>query len=254
MDKHTDSKAFITYGTTKFLDVFHARALANEIFDEDCYNFARIPAETIVLDIGACYGEFAIRCAVEKRSRVIAYEPSSENRAILEQNRKLNDLTDDNFVVSSLAIGTPGRRTFMHRPEHPAGSMFETEAKKHGCTGNNYEVEVAALADQIRIAKERWGNLPICLKMDCEGAEHEIFANYADWIDQVQVIAMEWHDYDGVHFKSLIEPRGFTVLVEGGGPKPRPLWDPSNDRWTWKGEPWGSIGAGLLFAVRKGEG
>lgn len=241
----------IMHGALKFLDVPHAAGAANEIFEEDCYNFARIPAESIVLDVGAFYGEFAIRCAVEKHCRAIAYEPSADNRSILGMNRQLNGLTDDQLVVSALAIGTPCRRSFMHRPDHPAGSMFETEAKKHGCSGNSYEVEVAKLSDQIRIAKERWGDLPICVKMDCEGAEHEIFADYADWIDQVHVIAMEWHNYDGAYFRSLIEPKGFSVLVEGGGPKPRPLLDLSSGQWTWKEEPWGNIGAGLLFAERR---
>lgn len=239
----------ITYGTIKLLDTPHAAGVAREIFEEDCYNFTQIPSAAIVLDVGAFYGEFGIRCAVEKHCYVIAYEPSSENRSILETNARLNNLLDT-FVVSSLAVGAPGRRSFMHRPEHPAGSMLTLEAKKHGCTGNIYEVEVVALADQIRIAKERWGDLPICVKMDCEGAEHEIFANCADWISAVQVIAMEWHNYDGAYFKSLIEPQGFTVLVEGGGPKPRPLWNPRSGCWTWKGEPWGNIGAGLLFAER----
>lgn len=228
---------FITCGNVKLLNVPHAAALANEIFEEDCYNFARIPAGSIVLDVGAFYGEFAIRCVVEKRCRAIAYEPSIENRAILELNQKLNGLTSDEFVVSPLAIGTPGQRTFLHRPEHPAGSLLEGMTS-HGCTGTRYGVECVGLLDQIRLAKERWGNLPICLKMDCEGAEHEIFADYEAWIDQVHVIAMEWHHYDGLHFRSLLQAEGFSVTVEGGGPKPRPLCDPT-------------IGARLLFADRR---
>jgi FkbM family methyltransferase len=241
----------VTYGTIKLFDAPHTAAVANEIFEEDCYNFARIPADSIVLDIGAFYGEFGIRCAVEKHCRVVAYEPSTENRSILTTNKQLNDLTEDRFVISPLAIGTPGRRSFMHRAEHPAGSMLEVEARKHGCIGDSYEVECAGIGGQIETAKSRWGNLPICLKLDCEGAEHEIFADHEKWIDQVNVIAMEWHCYDGVHFKSLIEPRGFTVLVEGGGPKPRPLWDSKAECWTWKGSLWGNIGAGLLFAERQ---
>jgi len=228
--------ALLTYGAIKLLDVPHAAALAAEIFEEDCYNFDRIPVGTIVLDIGACYGEFAIRCAVEKRSRVIAFEPSSKNRAILEQNCRLNGLTEDDMVVSPLAVGAPGRRAFTHRPDHPAGSMFEAAAKGHGCVGTVEEVECASIADQIRIARERWGELPICVKMDCEGAEYEIFESRA-WVDLVSVIAMEWHFYDGDHFRRLLEPLGFSVFVEGGGPKPRPAWDPT-------------IGAGLLFAAR----
>lgn len=240
--------AVLTYGSVKLLDIPHARALADEIFEEDCYHVARIPDDSIVIDVGACYGEFAIRCAVEKRCRVLACEPSAENRAILTMNRQLNDLTEDQVAISQLAVGRPGRRNFLHRPDHPAGSLLEGDASR-GCAGTVSEVDVIAIADQIQLARTRWGYLPVCVKMDCEGAEHEIFAE-VDWIDQVQVIAMEWHDHDGLHFKALIEPRGFSVLVEGGGPVPRPLWDPVAERWTWKGAPWGDIGAGLLFAER----
>ena len=226
-----------TYGAIKLLDVQHAQALAKEIFDEDCYNFAKIPTGAIVLDVGACYGEFAIRCAVEKHCRVIAFEPCAENRHVLEANSRLNNLAGPQFIVSPLALGTPGRRTFMYRSEHPAGSMFDAEAKKHGCSGSSYEVDCVDIKDQLSAARERWGTAPIVLKMDCEGAEHEIFTNYESWIDYVTVIALEWHYYDGDHFRKLITPKGFSVHVEGGGPKPRPAWDPT-------------IGAGLLFAVR----
>lgn len=240
----------ISYGRIRLLDVPHAASMAMEIFEEDCYRFERIPVGSIVIDVGACYGEFSIRSAVEKRCRVIACEPCAENRAILEQNKQINGLTDDDLVVSPLAIGDPGRRSFLYRPDHPAGSMFEVDATRHGCSGVSYEVECAGIAEQMANARGRWGNLPICLKLDCEGAEREIFASCDEWIGQVDVIAMEWHDHDGERFRSILSSRGFSVVVEGGGPKPRPLLGPELGSWTWKGEPCGSIGGGLLFAER----
>lgn len=232
-----ESGPYLTYGAVKLLNVPYAAEVAREIFDEDCYNFDRIPAGSIVLDIGAFYGEFAIRCVMEKQCRVIACEPSYQNRRILELNRELNKLTDDQLAISPLAIGTPGPRNFQYHPEHPAGSMLKPHDVE-ALSANVYAVDCVGIEDLIRVAKNRWGDLPICVKMDCEGAEHEIFADL-EWIDQVTVIAMEWHCYDGEHFRSLIEPRGLSVHVEGGGPKPRPAWDPS-------------IGGGLLFAVRNG--
>jgi FkbM family methyltransferase len=240
---------YFNYGPIKFLDVPNAKALTNEIFEEDCYNFDRIPAGSIVLDIGACYGEFAIRCAVEKRCLVVAYEPSIENCAVLEINRELNGIGTDRFATLPCAVGKAGRRNFLHRADHPAGSLLEEEAKKHGVPGEGYVVDVVDLADQIERIRGRWGDLPICVKMDCEGAEHEIFGDLS-WIDQVRVVAMEWHNFDGDHFRKILEPKGFAVTVEGGGPKPRPLFDNATGLWTWKGQPWGAIGAGLLFAIR----
>lgn len=247
------TEAILNYGKIKFFDIFQAAAVANEIFEEDCYNFAQIPAESIVLDVGGFHGHFAIRCAIEKNCRVMTFEPCVTNRAVLEQNLRLNNLMPDQVTLSPLAIGTPGRRIFTYLPKHPAGSKLETTKGGNG-GGENYEVEVGAITDQLRAARRKWGaTRTICLKLDCEGAEHEIFADYGDWIGQIHVVAMEWHAFDGAHFGSLLAARGFTVLIEGGGPKPRPLWDPTAGRWTWKGQPWGDIGAGLLFAERSSE-
>ena len=239
--QHVTDGPILRYGAVRLLNVPHAAAVAAEIFDDDCYRFECIPVQSIVLDVGAFYGELAIRCAVEKGCRVIAYEPSSENRTILDANRQLNGvpLPGCDFIVSPCAIGAPGRRSFLYRPEHPAGSMFETEARKHGIAGAGVYVDCVSLGNEIAEARLRWGaHLPVCVKLDCEGAEHEIFESL-DWLGLVDVIMMEWHNHDGGHFRDLIAPRGFDVHVEGGGPKPRPAWDPS-------------IGGGLLIATRRG--
>lgn len=233
------SPNYFSYGDVKLLDVPHARALANEIFEEDCYDFARVPTGAVVLDVGACYGEFAIRCAVEKQCHVIAYEPSRANREVLEANKRLNGLSDDQLRISPCAVvGSVGKRIFMHRADHPAGSLLDVEAQKHGCVGETYEVDCTGLQQQVQVAHALWGRWsPIVLKLDCEGAEHEIFEDYPKWIDAISMLALEWHNYDGDVFRKIIAPQGFNVHVEGGGPKPRPAWDPT-------------IGAGLLIAVR----
>ena len=222
----------LTFGAVRLLNVPHAAAVAREIFEEDCYGFEQIPSGAIVIDVGAFYGEFALRCAIERACRVVAYEPSRENRAILDLNRRLNGLSNETLVVSPLAIGTPGPRRFLQRREHPASSLLVDAS-----ASSSYDVECADLDGQIELARERWGDLPICVKMDCEGAEHEIFEKQA-WLDRVVRVVMEWHCYDGDHFRKILEARGFEVHLEGGGPKPRPAWDPT-------------IGGGLLIAARR---
>ena len=230
------NSAVLTFGKVRLVNVPHAEAVAREIFDEDCYDFARVPEGAVVLDVGAFYGEFSLRCAVEKRCIVFAYEPSPANLEILQLNRKLNGYPP-NFCVLARAVGRPGRRAFVSRPEHPAGSMLEDEAARHGLAGDVTAVECVSIGDEIIACEARGSTRPLVVKLDCEGAEHEIFAD-TRWLDDVAVLLMEWHNHDGGHFRDLVAPRGFDVRLEGGGPKPRPAWDPS-------------IGGGLLLASRR---
>lgn len=228
-------RPILNYGAVKLLNVPHAEAVADEIFVQDCYNFDRIPHGSIVLDVGAFYGEFAIRCVVEKKCRVVAYEPSPTNRQVLELNRILNGCED--LIISPQAIGAPGRRSFTYRPDHPAGSMLSSSAQQQGVEGEREEIECVNLSRAIADARRSWDSGPIGVKMDCEGAEQEIFNELAYWIDDIDFIAMEWHNRDGAHFRSHLTAHHFDVLLEGGGPKPR----------TWNE----TIGGGLLFATRK---
>ena len=227
--------ATLSFGKIRLLDVPHAANVAREIFDEDCYSFDRFPRGAVVIDVGAFYGEFSIRCALEKGCRVFAYEPCPRNREIFEKNRRLNGCEGE-IAISANAIGTPGSRSFLSRSDHPAGSLFAEEGARHGLTGNVSQIACVSLADEIRAIRRLFPKTPLCVKLDCEGAEHEIFADTA-WFSEVTLLVMEWHNHDGAFFRSLLKPHGFEVTLEAGGPKPRPPWDVT-------------IGGGLLFAIR----
>jgi len=223
----------LTYGKVRLLNVPHAEAVAREIFDEDCYAFDLIPEGAVVFGVGAFYGEFALRCVLEKNCLAYAFEPSAANLEILELNRKLNHYPD-RLLTFGRAVGRLGPCAFVSRPDHPAGSMLADGAARHGITGTVAEVPCMAIGDVLSVADS---GAPVVVKLDCEGAEREIFEDTA-WLDNVSVLVMEWHDHDGACFRDLVEARGFDVQLQGGGPKPRPAWDPS-------------IGGGLLWATRK---
>ena len=91
------------------------------------------------------------------------------------------------------------------------------------------------MLDLVNFAKV--SGRPLFVKMDCEGCETEAFKDLS-WLQRVDRVSMEWHNHDGDVFRDILIEHGFEVEIEGGGPKPRPVWDKS-------------IGGGLLHAKRK---
>lgn len=234
----------LTFGSAgvRLLNVPCTDVVAQEVFEQDCYELDLIPEGAIVLDVGAFYGEFALRCAIEKRCCVVAYEPCSRNREILGLNISLNEIglsrsSGSMVYIRPMAVGAScGQRAFLSRPEHPAGSMLASEAAKYDLAGVASEVECTTLEAEIAWTTAG-SSRPLVVKLDCEGAEHEIFSDLT-WLDCVSVLVMEWHDRDGAHFRDVLASHGFDASIAGSGPKPRPTWEPG-------------MAGGLLWAVRR---
>ncbi len=94
-------------------------------------------------------------------------------------------------------------------PNHPAGTITnESDAKG--------QIQSKRLSDIVR---DKAG--PICVKMDCEGAEVGIFRDDPSWMDHVDIVMMEWHDHDGHLFQNELTKRGFKVELERCGPRPQ---------------------------------
>lgn len=228
---------FITCGNARFLNLPHAKAVLNEVWDEDCYRLNEIPDGSIVLDVGAFYGEFGLICAVNKGCAVVAYEPSKINRDVTSLNFKLNGASGRYFLRDCGIAGTKSRSSFSYREDHPAGSLFNYPHQ----FGKEEFVICLTLSSEIENVRVRFGlERPITVKLDCEGSEVGIFQDDPDWIEHVDIVTMEWHNHDGDLYAGILEKHGFDVELEGGGPKPRPKWDKS-------------IGGGLLFAKRKNQ-
>jgi FkbM family methyltransferase len=226
---------FFTCGKIRLLDVPHAVEVATEVWNDDCYRIGDIPMGSIVLDIGAFYGEFGLICRLNKDCRVIAFEPSATNYEIAKLNIRVNGLEKDKlFILEHCAIrGTNGVQLFQYNPEHPAGSSI--------CDGDTYSEEVVcwSISDAVEVAMELFGSdRPVVVKMDCEGSERSIFESNPEWLLSVSIVTMEFHNHDGDFYADILEKNGFDVEITGGGPKPRPKWDKS-------------IGGGLLFAKKR---
>ena len=223
---------FIEVEGLRFLNVPSAQSVIDEIFRDDCYRISEIPDGCTVFDIGAFYGEFGIYMASKKRCKVYAFEPASNNFGIACINWKTINSQNPvvNFMIYNRAVTGSGELVLVnYRPEHPAGSQVkETESG-----GLFPSTKLSSIVNDVCKPKQA----PICVKLDCEGSEVGIFRDDSGWIDQVDIVTMEFHNHDGDFYQGILEAKGFKVEVTGSGPKPRAIWDKS-------------MTGGLLFAKR----
>lgn len=170
------------------------RTVLGELYD-DAYGLDGLnpqPGEVFV-DVGAHIGGVAI--ALAKRhpdTPVIAYEANPATFALLQANLQRNRVTNVQAVNCAVA-GAAGTLTLIEPIGDTGAATAMVAAAEHrrllelGCRA--FSVPAITLDDLFArhaIARSR------LLKLDCEGAEHDIIAN-AQVFDRVSALAMELH-------------------------------------------------------------
>lgn len=161
-----------------------------------------------VIDIGAGLGDFAVSVAYEHPNcRVYAYEPFPESYRLLEENIKLNSIS--NVIAAPMAVGArSGEMT-----------LFTTGAAVQHTTTN-----ISGLAEAVTVQGLclddvfKVNDLLLCnfLKIDCEGGEFDILFNASEaTLKKIENISIEYHDgVTGFSHKDLVtylQQRGFEV-------------------------------------------
>ena len=170
------------------------RFIVWEIWKARVYDDVRLPirAGDVVVDIGAHIGAFAVRAArLAHRGQVYAYEASSNNYALLTENRQLNGL--ENLHIEEQRGIRPAR----HDALLPAagngalGSLMQSTA--------DFMEQVQAIPFADIIAEHDIERIDL-LKVDVEGAEYDILLNCPDdMLAKVQRVVMEYHEFRGTN-------------------------------------------------------
>lgn len=193
------------------------RVIFNQIWLTKTYTprGSEIKEDNIILDVGAHIGLFSLLAAkAALKGKVYAFEPSADNFLLLKENIELNKI--NNVVLIDKAVAQKsGTREFALSPDDPAGHALPYEETNR----RKVSIPVASLDDFI---KENNVDRIDFLKMDCEGAEYEIFFDCSDEIlKKINKISMEYHDVDAErtveHIKNFLEKRGFDVFVKTVG-------------------------------------
>jgi FkbM family methyltransferase len=206
---------FLTYGNLTLLNVEGMKAAYDEVLVEDCYRREQIPQGAIVLDVGGFGGEFGIWCDKNRDACVRIYEPSPIG-IVAEANCRISE--SEAWVVSA-AIGNSNCDRFIEfSTAHPTGSHF-ADVVDGECVSPLKKVICLTLPEQIRDMRNRYGaGLPVVVKLDCEGAEREIFDDES-WLPEVHMVLLEFHFKDGERYREILRRHGFTVETNESNPE-----------------------------------
>lgn len=168
----------------------------------------RLPAEPVILDVGANIGVFAIWAGRCFHSRVIAVEPVPDNLCRLRHNLRRNP--GHRVEVMEAALTSRAGSVRMRIPDQSVGAHIV----KCGEMGDLL-VRCMTLGD---ITKEKHLSRIDLLKMDCEGAEYEILESLTkEQLQSIGSVSMEFHELDDRRnrrrLQKLLESAGFTVKL-----------------------------------------
>lgn len=178
----------------------------HNVFSQNEYELPDSLAGQRVVDVGGHIGAFAKACLDRGAASVLSIEPHPVHRELFATN--LREYAGKWTLISGAAFGKPNSAT-TKIVGRGCGVRLLDLAPHHN--GNPYEVPEVDINQYLEDVD--------LLKIDCEGAEHEILAN-AD-LSGVRMIVGEGHTFDGLPSQgslvSALESRGFNVRVQVTG-------------------------------------
>lgn len=160
----------------------------NEIFTANtyCNDFIEVEPGDVVFDIGFNYGLFGLQSISKGASEIYGFEPNKRLVNLFKNNCSQNRVNLFEFAVG----GENSKETF-YENQWPGKASLSKEINSDTQTVS-YQVDVKAFTDVINennIKKIDY------LKVDCEGAEYEIFKSIDNKFlkENVKKVAIEFH-------------------------------------------------------------
>lgn len=172
--------------------------ICREHFHDRKYkNYCDVENGDVVVDIGFNYGIFSLGALYNGASKIYGFEP----------NKHVYNLIKDNFphqnkvFLYDVAIGGKNQKILFKPSEHTLSSSILDEVTDG--IDQAYEVQCFNIYDFFKFHNINKIDL---LKIDCEGAEYQIFdALPDDYFYNIKKIHVEFHFNDGIKVLPLIE-------------------------------------------------
>lgn len=174
-----------------------------------------IQNDWVVMDVGAAMGDFAVMVGQQHPAATIhAFEPFADSMNALKANAKLNGVK--NIIAHPVAVGAKTGELVLAT----TGASVQhttTGSTRQGSAATELRVQSISLDDLFGGANA----IPKCdfMKMDCEGAEYDIFFNAsAQTMSKIDRICMEYHDeltpHNHQELAQFFRDHGYTVKSE----------------------------------------
>lgn len=150
-------------------------------------HYGEIKDHSIIIDIGANLGVFAIYAANQNpNAKILCYEPAKQNYNLLCQNIALNNMQKNIYPLNYGVAAKNGIRK-LSKSISPMHKMTNSISNQ-----NSEDIYCITLDDIINDNNIK--NIDL-LKMNCEGAEYEIFYSLNDnMFHLIKNIRMEYHN------------------------------------------------------------
>jgi FkbM family methyltransferase len=184
--------------------------ILNEIFYQKVYNndFVCVAENDIVFDIGFNYGFFTLDALTYKPKKVIGFEPNPNLVKLF------NRLHIDSVELHQSAVSDKAGSTIFYENNFSGKSSIHSDVNSD-TSSNSYQVNICSFNDMA----EQYDVIDY-LKVDCEGAEYEIFESIPNEFltNRIRKIALEFHhninDIKVVNLISKIKQCGFETKID----------------------------------------
>ncbi len=192
--------------------------ILHEIWVNGCYNYHLPPDKKhIVIDIGMNVGFASLFFSRTKHpAHIFSFEPFTPTYDQAVRNIKSNGASG-HITAHNFGLGTAGTLDIEYSETH-RGRMGIWGTKLVGeqiHSTKKERIEIRNVKDSIEDIVNKYPDIPVVLKVDCEGAEYDIFKEISnDFLERVIVVMMEWHVKGPQPFIQQLGQKGFMILSE----------------------------------------
>lgn len=206
-NNHTLKKIRISNFDFYYIRAYEFLHTYKDIFGKEIYKFDTANTEPVIIDCGSNIGQSILYFKLlYPRSRIIGFEPDSQNFQILEKNMVSNGFKDVQMENAAVWIKN-GEISFTNAGSE-ASHIIEEKSENKAQVRCVRLVEILSDYDQIDF-----------LKIDIEGAEYEVLKDCTPYLSRINNIFLEYHGYSNETKKisnifRILTEKGFSTYVE----------------------------------------
>ena len=215
----------IEFGIVKiYVESVEEFFIINEVFIEKDYNFVTNSKATVI-DIGGNIGIASIFFStLENVENIYLFEPVIDTFNQAKFNISLNKSINKVSSLNNFGLGNKNRmETFIYN-KSIKGNTGIRGARSSSYAANlnnitNVEVQIKSSSEIIKNIIEKNSKNTIVVKIDCEGAEYEIFENLSNSgvISFIDIFMIEWHDNGAKVIEDILKKFSFNYFSRNLG-------------------------------------